>query len=170
MHCRSRLVGTRRTRLLEKALPLLPRTIEIVEALCNSWTAAELWKRSSFASRKPLGDVEERFKNRAKNYYYLEASHQGKAAAVGSDQISLRPETFDAAKELAQGHDVDWLAGKFAEWNKRRGVAPSKRDAAFLAGCRRFSRVDASEANEERQLDRNMSRQNAVELSRRMTA
>jgi len=117
----------------EEALPLLPRTIEIVEMLCSGWTAAELWKRSPFASGKHPVDIDERFKSWARNYCVLEGSQQGKVSAVGSGQLSLRSETIDAARELAQGHDVDWLVGKFAEWNKRRGVAPSNPDAAFLA-------------------------------------
>jgi hypothetical protein len=116
-----------------QALPLLPRTIEIVEMLCSGWTAAELWRRSPFASGKHPVDIDERFKSWARNYYVLEGSQQGRVSAVESGQHSLRSETFDAARELAQGHDVDWLMKKFVEWNKRRGVTPDNPDAAFLA-------------------------------------
>lgn len=51
--------------------------------------------------------------------------------------INLKTDTYEKAKQAAQGYDVYFLHAEWQEWINKKGVHPKDPDAAFIGFCRK---------------------------------
>ena len=51
--------------------------------------------------------------------------------------LRLKPETFDAARRLAQGWDIHGVEAEWRDWVTKKSITPHKADAHFLSFCKK---------------------------------